>query len=110
MAGVEKFLHDYPNSPFRSQAESKLEDLYWSRANSSGSIRELQEYAAKYASPAGPHLAAAQAEIARLEWEAIQNTTDPLQVKRYLDQNPRGQYHDRAETLLDDLTWGEAIH
>ena len=54
-------------------------------------------------------LPAAQAEIARLEWEAIQNTTDPLQVKRYLDQNPRGQYHERAVTLLDDLTWGETV-
>ena len=59
--------------------------------------------------PAGPHLQAALAEIARLEWEAIQNTTDPLQVKRFLDQNPRGQYHDRAVNLLDDLTWGQAI-
>ena len=107
-AVVEDFLRHYPNSSFRAQAESKLEELSWAKASSSGSLRGYQEYAAKYASPAGPHLAAAQAEIARLEWEAIQNTSDPLQVKRYLDQNPRGQYHDRAATLLDDLTWGEA--
>ena len=110
IAPLDEFLRHYPNSPFRSQAESKLEDLYWSRANSSGSIRGFQEYAAKYASPAGPHLPAALAEIARLEWEAIQNTTDPLQVKRFLDQNPRGQYHDRALSLLDDLTWAQANH
>ena len=110
IAALDEFLRHYPNSPFRSQAESKLEDLYWSRANSSGSIRGFQEYAAKYASPAGPHLPAALAEIARLEWEAIQNTTDPLQVKRFLDQNPRGQYHDRALSLLDDLTWAQANH
>jgi len=108
IAALDEFLRHYPNSPFRSQAESKLEDLYWSRANSSGSIRGFQEYAAKYASPAGPHLPAALAEIARLEWEAIQNTTDPLQVKRFLDQNPRGQYHDHALSLLDDLTWAQA--
>jgi hypothetical protein len=109
LAAVEKFLRDYPNSPFRSQAESKLEGLYWSRANSSGSIRDLQEYAAKYASPAGPHLQAAQAEIARLEWEAIQNTTDPSQIRKFVDQNPRGQYHDLAVIRLDDLSWGQAI-
>ena len=108
VAALDEFLRHYPNSPFRSQAESKLEDLYWSRANSNGSIRGFQEYAAKYASPAGPHLPAALAEIARLEWEAIQNTTDPLQVKKFLDQNPRGQYHDRALSLLDDLTWAQA--
>jgi len=107
-AAVEDFLRHYPNSSFRAQAESKLEELSWAKASGSGSLRGYQEYAAKYASSAGPHLPAAQAEIARLEWEAIQNTTDPLQVKRYLDQNPRGQYHDRAVTLLDDLTWGEA--
>ena len=109
-AVVEDFLRHYPNSSFRAQAESKLEELSWAKASSSRSLRGYQEYAAKYASPAGPHLPAAQAEIARLEWEAIQNTTDPLQVRRYLDQNPTGQYHDRAATLLDDLTWGEAIH
>ena len=109
IVGVEKFLRDYPNSPFRSQAEAKLENLYWSRANGSGSIRDLQEYAAKYASPAGPHLAAAQAEIARLGWEAIQNANDPSQIRRFLDQNPRGQYHDLAVNRLDDLTWAQAI-
>ncbi len=107
-AAVEDFLRRYPNSSFREQAESKLEGLYWSRASSSGGLRGLQEYAARYASPAGPHLPAALAEIARLEWEPIQNTTDPQQVKKFLEQNPRGQYHDRAVGLLDDLTWGEA--
>jgi hypothetical protein len=109
IAAVEKFLRDYPGSPFRSQAESKLEGLYWSRASSSGSIRDLQEYAAKYASPAGPHLQAAQAEIARLDWEAIQNSTDPSQIRKFVDQNPRGQYHDLAVIRLDDLSWGQAM-
>ena len=108
-AAVEDFLRRYPNSSFRAQAEAKLEELTWAKASSGGSLRGYQEYASRYASPAGPHLPAAQAEIARLEWEAIQNTTDPVQVKRYLDQNPRGQYHDRAATLLDDLTWGETV-
>jgi hypothetical protein len=108
-AGVEDFLRRYPNSSFRGQAEVKLEELSWAKARSSGSLQGFQEYAAKYASPAGPHLPAAQAEIARLEWEAVQNTTDPIQVKRFLEQNPGGQYHDRAMALLDDLSWREAI-
>jgi hypothetical protein len=107
-AAVEEFLRRYPNSSVRSQAESKLEALNWSKASSSGSLRGYQEYAARYTSPPGPHLPAAQAEISRLEWEAVQNTTDPLQVKRFLEQNPSGQYHDRAAALLDDLTWREA--
>jgi hypothetical protein len=107
-AAVKEFLRRYPNSSVRSQAESKLETLNWSKASSSGSLRGYQEYAARYASPPGPHLPAAQAEISRLEWEAVQNTTDPPQVKRFLEQNPSGQYHDRAAALLDDLTWREA--
>ena len=95
-AAVEDFLRRYPNSSFRAQAESKLENLDWSKVSGSGSLRAFQDYAAQYTFPPGPHLPAALAEIARLEWEAIQNTTDPLQVKRFLDQNPSGQYHDRA--------------
>jgi hypothetical protein len=107
-AAVEEFLRHYPNSSVRSQAESKLEALNWSKASSSGSLRGFEEYAARYASPPGPHLPAALAEIARLQWEGIQNTTDPLQVKRFLEQNPSGQYHDRAVALLDDLSWRDA--
>jgi predicted lipid-binding transport protein (Tim44 family) len=29
-------------------------------------------------------------------------------VKRFLEQNPSGQYHDRGAALLDDLVWREA--
>jgi hypothetical protein len=107
-AAVEEFVRRYPNSSFRSQAESKLEALHWAKAGSSGSLRGYQEYAARYTFPPGPHLPAALAEIARLEWEAVQNTTDPLQVKRFLEQNPSGPYHDRGIALLDDLAWREA--
>lgn len=93
----------------RPQAESKLEDLYWSRANSGGSIVAFQEYVARYSSPAGPHLSAALAAIARLQWESLRGTKDPSQVRKFLDQHPTGEYHDLAVTLLDDLTWGQAI-
>ena len=108
-AAVEEFVRRYPNSSFRLQAESKLEALNWAKAGNSGSLRGYQEYAARYTSPPGPHLPAALAEISRLEWEAVQNTTDPLQVKRFLEQNPSGQYHDRGVALLDDLAWREAV-
>jgi Protein kinase domain/PEGA domain len=107
-ASVENFLHRYPNSSFRAQAEGKLEELSWSKAKGAGSLRAFEDYAAKYPSPAGPHLQEAVAEIARLQWEPIQNTNDPNQVKRFLDQNPGGAYHDRAAALFDDLSWKEA--
>jgi eukaryotic-like serine/threonine-protein kinase len=107
-SAVQEFVRRYPNSSFRSQAESKLEGLNWAKANSSGSLRGYQDYVARYTSPPGPHLPAAMAEIARLEWDAIQNTTDPVSVKRYLEHNPSGPYHDRASALLDDLTFREA--
>jgi len=107
-AAVEEFLHRYPNSPFRSQAESKLEALNWAKASASGSLRGYQDYAARYSSPPGPHLQAATSEIARLEWEPIQNTNDPGQVRRFLEHNSSGPYHDRAAALLDDLSWHEA--
>jgi hypothetical protein len=108
LSAVEEFVRRYPNSSFRSQAESKLEALNWAKASSSGSLHGYQEYVARYTSPPGPHLSAAMAEIARLEWDAIQNTTDPVPVRRFLEHNPSGPYHDRAVALLDDLIWREA--
>jgi hypothetical protein len=107
-SAVEEFVRRYPNSSFRSQAESKLEALIWAKASSSGSLHGYQDYVARYSSPPGPHLSAAMAEIARLEWDAIQNTTDAVPVRRYLEHNPSGPYHDHAVALLDDLTWREA--
>jgi hypothetical protein len=95
---------------YRSQAEAKLEALNWAKASSSGSLHGYQDYVARYTSPPGPHLPAAMAEIAQLEWDAIQNTTDPVPVRRFLEHNPGGPNHDRAVALLDDLTWREAQH
>jgi hypothetical protein len=107
-AAVEEFVRHYPNSSFRSQAESKLEALNWAKASSSGSLHGYQEYVTRYTSPPGPHLPTALAEIARLEWDGIQNTTDPAQVRKFLEHNSSGPYHDRAVALLDDLAWREA--
>jgi hypothetical protein len=107
-AAVEEFVRRYPNSSFRSQAESKLEALNWAKASSSGSLHGYQEYVTRYTSPPGPHLPTALAEIARLEWDGIQNTTDPAQVRKFLEHNSSGPYHDRAVALLDDLAWREA--
>ena len=107
-AALEEFVRRYPNSSFRSQAEFKLEGLNWAKASSSGSLHSYQDYVARYSSPPGPHLPAAMAEIARFEWEPIQNTTDPVAVRRFLEHNPAGPYHDRAVALLDDLAWREA--
>ncbi len=42
LAAVEDFLRRYPNSSFRSQAESKLEELYWAKASSGGSFETFR--------------------------------------------------------------------
>jgi PEGA domain len=107
-SALEEFVRRYPNSSFRSQADSRVEALNWAKASSSGSLHSYQDYVARYTSPPGPHLTAAMAEIANLEWEAIQNTTDPAAVRQFLEHNPSGPYHDRAVAFLDDLTWREA--
>ncbi len=109
VAALEEFLHRYPDSSFRSQAESKLEDLYWSRATSSGSLRAFQglcreiRFTPRSSSPgcAGGNRALGM---------GIHPRTQPIlsNSRKFLDQNPRGEYHDRAENLLDDLTWAQA--
>ena len=104
-SALEEFVRRYPNSSFRSQAESKLEALSWAKASSSATLHGYQDYVGRYTSPPGPHLPAAIAEIARLEWDSIQNTTDPVAVRRFLEHNPTGPSHDRAVALLDDLAW-----
>ena len=59
-SAVEEFVRRYPNSSFRSQAESKLEALNWAKASSSGNSSRLsglcgQVYLSAGSSSAGCH-------------------------------------------------------
>jgi hypothetical protein len=100
---VQNFLRRYPDGQLRAQASSKLEDLYWSKAEGAKTVASFHEYLDRY--PAGKFADAAQQEVAQLDFEAIQNTTDTAALEDFVQKYPVGPYHDRTLVRLDDLLW-----
>jgi hypothetical protein len=98
---VNEFLRTYPSGTFRSQAEGKLEDLYWAKDNSADNPADLRDYLRRY--PAGKYVQVANSRLARSDWMAIANTKDPSQLGNYLKLYPSGEYHEKAYSKLDDL-------
>ena len=104
----EAFVRTYPNSPRHAQAESILEELYWAQAAKTGTAAAYRQFLARYPSPQGVHYADANSEIDRLDWQAVQNSTDTAQLNAFLARHPKGPYHDLAMERLDDLAWNAA--
>lgn len=100
---VQSFLQRFPNSAFRQEAESKLEDLYWTRAVSTNSVAGFREYLNRY--PNASHSQAAQSEIAKLDFQALENSRDGATLEDFLRRYPSGGYHDQIASRLDDLSW-----
>ena len=106
--GFEEFLRKYPNSARKDQVSSELQNLYWMRASSSGTIAAYRDYLTKYPSAQGQHFDAANGELDRLEWQSLQNSSDPAQISSFLSRHSKGPYHELAVDRLDDLAWNSA--
>ena len=98
---LSQFLRRYPAGAFRSEAESRIEDLYWAKDNSADSSSALRDYLRRY--PGGKYQQSANSALARLEWQAVANTKDPAVLESYLRLYSTGEYHDKAYSRLDDV-------
>jgi hypothetical protein len=103
---VSQFLQRYPNGSFRSQAESKLEDMYWAKDYASDTPIALRDYLRRY--PNGKYSQSASGELARLDWQGIANTKDAAVLENYLKTYTSGEYHDKASSRLDDVVWEQS--
>jgi hypothetical protein len=56
------------------------------------------------------HSPAAAAEMARLDWQAVANTTDVTLLENYLNRHPAAPYYDQGWRRLNDVIWGKSNH
>ena len=105
---VEGFLAKYPNSSRREQADSDLQNLYWLKATKTATATAYRDFLNRYPSAQGAHFDAANAELDRLDWQNLQNSSDVSQVSSFLARHPKGTYHDLAAGRFDDLAWNAA--
>ncbi len=105
---VNAYLKRYPSGAHRTEADSKLDDIYWAQAKSSNSLSAIRDYVNRYQH--GRHVDEAQAEVARLDWQSVANTNDSGALDDFLKRYPSGQYHDRALARADDVLWSRTAH
>ncbi len=100
-AAVEAFVHRYPNSSFRSQAESKLEALHWDALQNTTDPAPVRKFLEQ--NPAGPYHDRAVALLDDLAWREAQRKGDTANLKGYLGTYPSGRHKEEAETQLARL-------
>ncbi len=102
-ADIERFLAQYPNSNFASEAQTRLESLYWNSAAGERTINGYGEYIARY--PQGTHAQQAREDIAEIEWRSVENSSDAASLDAFAKKHPAGNYHDQAVIKLDEIIW-----
>ena len=105
---VNAYLKRYPSGVHKTEADSKLDDIYWAQAKNSNSLSAIRDYVNRYQH--GRHADEAQGEIARLDWQAVANTNDSGALDDFLKRYPSGQYHDRALARADEVLWSRTTH
>jgi serine/threonine protein kinase len=106
LSGLDQFIAHYPSSTFRTQAESKREELAWNRAQEFGTAASLAEYLGRY--PSGRYADRARDGVLRLDQKTIDGATDLGQLDPLLLKYPAGDMHARVVTKMDDLSWSQA--
>ena len=104
---VDNFLAEWPDGPFREDAEELLASLLtreWESIKVTTDPRRVDNFLAEW--PDGPFREDAEELLASLltrEWESIKVTTDPRRVDNFLAEWPDGPFREDAEELLARL-------
>jgi predicted Zn-dependent protease len=103
-AQLRNFLAKYPAGPHTADAQIQIDDVDWSRVNTSDS-QALNAYVAKY--PNGRHAREASLRIADLEWMNLdKGNADALRA--YVNRHPDSTYRSQAESLISAIDTNKA--
>jgi hypothetical protein len=91
---VQAYLDKHPNGAHTAEAQSRLDDLFWTGTNNP------QEYLNRF--PRGAHAAEASQHIADAAWNRI-DKNDGTALRTFLAQNPSNPHRADAQTLLDQM-------
>ena len=98
-ADVEKYLTDFPNGAHKDQAQTRLDDLVWSRTNQSDP-QSLQNYRDRF--PRGAHVRDATAKLDDLAYRAV-NKKDAGALRAFIGQHPDSAHKTEAQNILNQL-------
>lgn len=91
----ETFLAEHPNSPFTTQAEIRLEELYLDKARADKTLEAYDDYLKKYPKGQLRTKAVAERRTFLFDWADKQDTADAWQ--KFIDEYPRGDRKRKVE-------------
>jgi serine/threonine-protein kinase len=97
---IESFLREHRNGAHAAEAQTRLDDLYWSRVNQ-GDASSLQNYVTRF--PRGSHIRDAQRLLDDLAWNAV-NKTNLQSLQGFVEQNGGSRHRTEAQTIIDRLS------
>ena len=96
---IQAFLTKYPNGPHEAEAQSRLDNLIWSRVNQSDAPA-LRDYVSRFAR--GTHASDALLHLADLAWNSIDQKNEQA-VRSFIRQNSDNPHRAQAQTILDQF-------
>jgi hypothetical protein len=98
-AQLEAYLRDHPSGPHVADAQSRLDELAWTRVDQND-LKSLQAYLSRF--PRGAHAREADKQRDDLNWAGV-NKTSVEGVEAFLQQNANSQHRGDAQALLEKL-------
>jgi hypothetical protein len=99
---LEQFRAKYPKSQHLGDLGTKLDDLYWGKATSTGTAAGFNEYLSKV--PNGKHQSEAQQEIA---WSQAETNNTIQSLQEYEQRYPQEPHFAAARKKIEDLKRAE---
>jgi hypothetical protein len=96
---VQTFLDKYPNSQHLTEAQARLDALYWSATNQNEPA-SLRSYVNRF--PNGSHRRDVQSRLAEFAWNAV-DKQDPQALRSFLQQNADNPHRADAQAIIDQL-------
>ncbi len=105
-ADYERFLSDYPDSPFNADVKSRLETLKnisakWSETVMSASKDDFVRFLADYPNSAFDE--ACKSKIDSFDWADANAENTALSYQKYIDEHPQGRYVAEAKAGKDNI-------
>ncbi len=105
-ADYERFLADYPDSPYNGEVKSRLATLKnirvkWSEIAMSASKDDFIQFLADYPNSAFDE--ACKSKIDSFDWVDANTENTALSYQKYIDEHPKGRYVAEAKAGKDNI-------
>jgi len=107
ISAYSKFIDEYPDSEFASEAKKLKEEMVFEKAKTTNSISEYDSYLKEY--PNGSYVTEANKLKEDLEFKEAKQKNTVEAYNSYLKKYPDGIYAAKAKLYIEQKIWGTTV-